>query len=58
MKRNKIQPGFQWLLGHDMRNKTAGIVGLGSIGIEIAKRLKAFEVNKILYTGHSRKKSG
>ena len=46
------------MLGHDLRNKTVGIVGLGNIGEEIVKRLKPFEIKKFVYTGHSRKKAG
>lgn len=53
-----MQSGFQWMLGHDLRNKTVGIVGLGNIGVEIVKRLKPFEIKKFVYTGHSRKKAG
>ncbi|KAJ8680677.1 hypothetical protein QAD02_016464 [Eretmocerus hayati] len=55
LEQGKIEHGFQWLLGHDLVNKTAGIVGLGSIGIEIARRLKSFQVSRILYTGHKKK---
>ena len=39
------------LVGTDIKNKVIGIVGLGGIGFEIAKRLSAFGVNKILYYG-------
>src|SRR5271168_4928114 len=31
-------------LGHELRGKTLGIVGLGSIGREVVKRAKAFEM--------------
>ena len=48
----------QWFLGLDVKGSTVGIVGLGNVGTAIAKRLKGFEVEKILYTGHSRKKAG
>ncbi|XP_015599182.1 glyoxylate reductase/hydroxypyruvate reductase [Cephus cinctus] len=48
----------QWLLGRDLRGSTVGIVGLGKIGLQIANRLKCFEVGRFVYTGHSRKKSG
>ncbi|XP_066994639.1 glyoxylate reductase/hydroxypyruvate reductase isoform X1 [Anabrus simplex] len=42
-----------WMLGHDLYGSTVGIVGLGNIGCEIAKRLKAFEISRLLYSGHS-----
>ncbi|XP_071642247.1 glyoxylate reductase/hydroxypyruvate reductase-like isoform X2 [Temnothorax longispinosus] len=48
--------GPQWLLGRDLRGSTVGIFGLGNIGQEIVKRLKAFEVGKFIYTGPSRKR--
>ncbi|EDV29153.1 uncharacterized protein TRIADDRAFT_18802 [Trichoplax adhaerens] len=44
-----------WLCGTQLSNKVVGIVGLGRIGLAVAKRLLAFNVNKILYTGHSEK---
>lgn len=46
------------LLGHEMIDSTVGIVGLGSIGEEICKRLKGFGVRRFLYSGHSPKKAG
>ncbi|XP_058795759.1 glyoxylate reductase/hydroxypyruvate reductase-like isoform X2 [Phymastichus coffea] len=58
LEKGIVGSGFQWMLGHDLRNKTVGIVGLGNIGVEIVKRLKPFEINKFVYTGHSRKKIG
>ncbi|XP_063244144.1 glyoxylate reductase/hydroxypyruvate reductase-like [Bacillus rossius redtenbacheri] len=42
----------QWMLGQDIEGSTVGIVGLGNIGQAIAKRLKAFEISRILYCGH------
>jgi glyoxylate/hydroxypyruvate reductase len=36
---------------------TIGIVGLGRIGLAVAKRLQPFGVSKFLYSGHT-KKSG
>ncbi|XP_034244517.1 glyoxylate reductase/hydroxypyruvate reductase-like [Thrips palmi] len=48
----------QWdagLLGIDIAGSTVGIVGLGGIGQTFAKRIKAFNVGRILYTGHSPK---
>jgi glyoxylate/hydroxypyruvate reductase len=35
-----------------------GIVGLGRIGLAIAKRLIPFEVSKIMYTGRQPKAEG
>ncbi|KAF9185452.1 hypothetical protein BGZ50_003043 [Haplosporangium sp. Z 11] len=45
-----------WLLGSQLTNKTVGIVGLGRIGVAVAKRLKAFGVQKFLYQGTRPKK--
>ncbi len=36
-------------LAHSLPGKTAGIVGLGGIGRELAKRLRAFELNVIYH---------
>jgi len=40
--------GPKVLLGHDIHNATLGIVGMGRIGSEIAKRAKGFNM-KVLY---------
>ncbi|CAG9767247.1 unnamed protein product [Ceutorhynchus assimilis] len=48
----------QWMLGQDITGSTIGIIGLGGIGQAIAKRLKGFDVGKILYTGHREKPEG
>lgn len=45
-------------IGQDIKGATIGIVGLGGIGQEIAKRLKGFSVGSILYTGHREKEEG
>merc|ERR1712116_103381 len=37
---------------------TIGIVGLGRIGLAVTKRLKPFEVSRILYTGRAPKTEG
>ena len=39
-----------WLVGSCLADKTIGIMGLGRIGLATAKRLKAFEPKKIIYT--------
>ncbi len=36
-------------LGHDTEGKTLGIVGLGRIGVEVAKRAQVFEVDVVYY---------
>lgn len=43
------QPTF--FLGHDLKNKTVGIVGMGHIGQAVAERARAFGMH-ILYTQH------
>ncbi|XP_025831881.1 glyoxylate reductase/hydroxypyruvate reductase [Agrilus planipennis] len=50
--------GVQYLLGTDLENSTVGIVGLGGIGQAIAKRLKAFDIGRLLYSGHREKSEG
>ncbi len=37
-----------------LKNSTVGIFGLGNIGTSIAKRLKGFEPNKIIYNSRSK----
>ncbi|KAK9883397.1 hypothetical protein WA026_001570 [Henosepilachna vigintioctopunctata] len=54
----KHESGAQWLLGQDITGSTVGIVGLGGIGLAIAKRLKCFNVAKFVYTGHREKPEG
>ncbi len=46
--------GPETLLGQDVYGATLGIVGLGGIGREVAKRARGFGM-RILYTGPSRK---
>lgn len=41
-----------WMTGPGLAGSTVGIVGLGKIGLAIAKRVKPFNTSKILY--HSR----
>lgn len=47
-----------WLCGYGLENSTVGIIGLGEIGFTIAKRVKAFEVKRILYSGRKEKNEG
>lgn len=47
--------GFFWMNGLGLKNSTVGIVGLGRIGLEIAKRLVPFKVKEILYTSRTEK---
>ena len=43
-----------WWLGADVGGATMGIVGLGQIGLEMAKRARGFDM-KVLYTARSAK---
>lgn len=45
----------RFLLGRDLRGSTVGIVGLGGIGLTIAKRLSGFNVGQFLYCGRKEK---
>lgn len=45
----------QWLCGPGLCNKTIGIVGLGRIGMDVARRLKPFKVRQFLYWGRTEK---
>ncbi|KAI8073190.1 D-isomer specific 2-hydroxyacid dehydrogenase [Gongronella butleri] len=44
-----------WLCGSQFTGKTLGIVGLGRIGAAVAKRLQAFGIARVVYSGRSRK---
>lgn len=52
--------GVAWhpnlLVGMDLKGKTLGIIGMGSIGYEVAKRAKAFGM-KIIYYSRRRKEN-
>ena len=39
-------------VGRDLRGKTCGIVGLGKIGLNIARRAEAFEMDVVYHTRH------
>ena len=43
-----------FLLGRDVHSRTLGIVGLGAIGLAMARRAKAFNM-RVLYTSRERK---
>lgn len=43
-----------WLTGQDLSRSTVGIIGLGAIGAEVAKRLKGFGC-ALLYSSRTRK---
>jgi D-3-phosphoglycerate dehydrogenase len=47
LKSGKWQRGK--LVGTELRNKTLGIIGLGNVGSEVAKRAQAFEMHIIVY---------
>ncbi|MBD3194252.1 MAG: hypothetical protein GF317_04300 [Candidatus Lokiarchaeota archaeon] len=40
---------YKMFKGHELNGKDIGIIGLGRIGFEVAKRLKPFEVNFLIY---------
>ncbi len=53
VKANSSMKDRKWLkhelTGNELRGKTLGIIGLGRIGIEVARRAKAFEVKLLVY---------
>ncbi|XP_072452879.1 glyoxylate reductase/hydroxypyruvate reductase isoform X1 [Notamacropus eugenii] len=44
-----------WMCGHQLLDSTVGIIGLGRIGQAIARRLKPFGIQKLIYTGRQPK---
>jgi glyoxylate/hydroxypyruvate reductase len=44
-----------WMCGKSLVNSTVGIVGLGRIGLAIARRLQPFSIQRVLYSGTSEK---
>ena len=43
------------MCGHGLAKSTVGIVGLGRIGMAVARRVRPFSVGRVLYSGHSEK---
>jgi D-3-phosphoglycerate dehydrogenase len=53
---NMVKGGWRFLyLGVELWKKTLGIIGFGKIGREVAKRMKAFEMNILAYDPYVRK---
>lgn len=54
-KSNEEMKNGRWtkILGNSLDNKILGIVGLGNIGIEVARKAKAFDMN-VIYSGREK----
>ncbi len=50
--------GPLWMCGGGLVGANVGIVGLGSIGLAVAKRLLPFDIAKIMYCGRQEKPEG
>ena len=46
---------YNIFMGRELKGKKVGIIGLGNIGFEVAKRLKAFEVEFLIYDPYVKK---
>ncbi|KAL0267359.1 UNVERIFIED_CONTAM: hypothetical protein PYX00_009651 [Menopon gallinae] len=46
---------WTWLNGIGLKGTVIGIIGLGRIGLEVAKRLRCFKIKGILYTSRNAK---
>ena len=46
---------YNIFIGNELKGKKVGIIGLGNIGFEVAKRLKAFEVEFLIYDPYIQK---
>lgn len=47
-----------WMCGPALKGSTVGIVGLGRVGLEVAKKLKSFNVGRIVYSNRTIVKEG
>ncbi|XP_053959278.1 glyoxylate reductase/hydroxypyruvate reductase-like isoform X3 [Anastrepha ludens] len=45
---------LNWMLGRDLRDSVVGFYGFGGIAQNIAKRLKGFDIDSVLYTTRRR----
>ncbi|KAA0198463.1 hypothetical protein HAZT_HAZT005629 [Hyalella azteca] len=52
------QGSQQWMLSRSVAGSTVGIFGLGSIGLEVLRKLSVFDVGKFLYNSNGPKELG